>query len=132
MKEFMTVEKIMELIIGGLISCIITLAVTFAIDKIKDKKRVDVDETPTQGNIPKRSDENLSEILKYADIHDNTNCDIHVNIYSDQKSDQEERKLNSASGCSHFRDRSDFSNLLSRFKYERFHQKYFSHIRFYI
>ncbi len=47
MKEFMTVEKIMELIIGGLISCIITLAVTFAIDKIKDKKRVDVDETPT-------------------------------------------------------------------------------------
>ena len=63
MKEFMTVEKIMELIIGGLISCIITLAVTFAIDKIKDKKRVDVDETPTQGNIPKRSDENLSEIL---------------------------------------------------------------------
>ena len=88
MKEFMTVEKIMELIIGGLISCIITLAVTFAIDKIKDKKRVDVDETPTQGNIPKRSDENLSEILKYADIHDNTSCDIHVNIYSDQKSDQ--------------------------------------------
>lgn len=88
MKEFMTVEKIMELIIGGLISCIITLAVTFAIDKIKDKKRVDVDETPTQGNIPKRSDENLSEILKYADIYDNTNCDIHVNIYSDQKSDQ--------------------------------------------
>ena len=88
MKEFMTVEKIMELIIGGLISCIITLAVTFAIDKIKDKKRVDVDETPTQDNISERSDENLSDVLKYADIHDNTNCDIQINIYADQKSDQ--------------------------------------------
>lgn len=85
MKEFMTVEKIMELIIGGLISCIITLAVTFAIDKIKDKKRVDVDETPTHDDISEKSDENLSEILKYADIHDNTNCDIHVNIYSDHE-----------------------------------------------
>ena len=88
MKEFMTVEKIMELIIGGLISCIITLAVTFAIDKIKDKKRVDVDETPTHDGISERSDENLSEILKYADIHDNINCDIQVNIYTDPEKDQ--------------------------------------------
>ena len=29
-----------------------------------------------------------SEIIKYADIHDNKNCDIQVNIYADQKSDQ--------------------------------------------
>ena len=47
-----------------------------------------MDETPTHDGISERSDENLSEILKYADIHDNTNCDIHVNIYSDHKKDQ--------------------------------------------
>ena len=86
MKEFMTVEKIMELIIGGLISCIITLAVTFAIDKIKDKKRVDVDETPTQDDISESADKYFSEIK--IDIHDNANCTFHFHECTDPEKDQ--------------------------------------------
>lgn len=90
MKEFITAEKIMEMLISGVISCAIALIVGFIINKIKDKKRADVDDTPTptQDNISEKSDKTISETLKYADIHDNTNCDIQVNIYSDHKKDQ--------------------------------------------
>ena len=110
MKEFITAEKIVEMLISGLISCAVALAVNCIIEKYENKKRADVDETPTQGNIPKRSDENLSEILKYADIHDNTNCDIHVNIYSDHKKDQqsEEKQLKPSIRMFSFRECSDF------------------------
>lgn len=88
MKEFITAEKIAEMLISGVISCAVALAVNCIIEKYKNKKRADVDETPAQDNISERFDENLSDILKYTDIHDNTNCDIQVNIYADQKSDQ--------------------------------------------
>lgn len=84
MKEFITAEKIAEMLISGVISC----AVNCIIEKYKNKKRADVDKTPTQDNISERSDENLSDVLKYADIHDNTNCDIQVNIYTDPEKDQ--------------------------------------------
>ena len=88
MKEFITAEKIAEMLISGVISCAIALAVNCIIEKYKNKKRADVDKTPTQDNISERSDENLSDVLKYADIHDNTNCDIQVNIYTDPEKDQ--------------------------------------------
>lgn len=88
MKEFITAEKLMEMLISGVISCAVALAVNYIIEKYKNKKKADVDKTPTQSNISERSDENLSEITKYADIHDNTNCDIQVNIYTDHKKDQ--------------------------------------------
>lgn len=84
MKEFITAEKIAEMLISGVISC----AVNCIIEKYKNKKRADVDKTPTQDNISERSNENLSDVLKYADIHDNTNCDIQVNIYTDPEKDQ--------------------------------------------
>lgn len=88
MKEFITAEKIAEMLISGVISCAVALAANCIIEKYKNKKRVDVDETPTQDNISERSDENLSDVLKYADIHDNINCDIQVNIYTDPEKDQ--------------------------------------------
>ena len=66
MKEFITAEKIAEMLISGVISCAVALAVNCIIEKY----------------------ENLSDVLKYADIHDNTNCDIQVNIYTDPEKDQ--------------------------------------------
>lgn len=86
MKEFMTTEKIMELIIGGVISCIITLIVTFIIDKVKGKKEADVDETPTQDDISENADKYFSEIK--IDIHDNENCNFHFHEHTDPEKDQ--------------------------------------------
>lgn len=95
MKEFI-VKVIMELIDmtnNGIISFVVTVVATRYMTKGKTdvcriKERANVDKTPTQDNISERSDENLSDVLKYADIHDNTNCDIQVNIYTDPEKDQ--------------------------------------------
>ena len=88
MKEFMTIEKIMELIIGGVISCIITLIVTFIIDKVKGKKEADVIKTSAQDNISESHNKNLSEISKKIDIHDNVNCNFYFHECTDPKKDQ--------------------------------------------
>ena len=99
MKEFI-VKAIMELIDmtnNGIISFVVTVVVTRYMTKSKTdvcriKERANVDETSAQDKhdseehkyITKKS----SEIIKYADIHDNSNCDIQINICPDQKSDQ--------------------------------------------
>lgn len=88
MKEFMTTEKIMELIIGGVISCIITLIVTFIIDKVKGKKEADVIKTPAHDDISESANKRFSEINKKIDIHDNVNCTFHFHEYTDPKKDQ--------------------------------------------
>lgn len=79
MKEFI-VKVIMELIDmtnNGIISFVVTVVATRYMTKGKTdvcriKERANVDETSAQD----------------TDIHDNSNCDIQINICPDQKSDQ--------------------------------------------
>lgn len=99
MKEFI-VKAVMELIDmtnNGIISFVVTVAATRYMTKNKTdvcriKERANVDETSAQDKHDSEEHKHItkksSEIIKYADIHDNKNCDIQVNIYADQKSDQ--------------------------------------------
>ena len=88
MKEFITAEKIAEMLISGVISCAVALAVNCIIEKYENKKRADVDETPTQDDISESADKRFSEINKKIDIHDNVNCTFHFHEYTDPKKDQ--------------------------------------------
>ena len=97
MKEFI-VKAVMELIDmtnNGIISFVVTVAATRYMtknktDKSRIKERANVDETSAQDkhDSEDHTTQKSSEITKYADIHDNVGCDIQVNIYADQKSDQ--------------------------------------------
>ena len=97
MKEFI-VKGIMELIDmanNGIISFVVTVVATRYMTKGKTdvcriKERANAFQTSAQdkNNSEDHATQKSSKIIKYADIHDNTNCDIHVNIYADQKSDQ--------------------------------------------
>lgn len=88
MKEFITAEKIAEMLISGVISCAVALAVNCIIEKYKNKKRADVDKTPTQDNISESHNKNLSEISKKIDIHDNVNGNFHFHECTDPEKDQ--------------------------------------------
>ena len=86
MKEFITAEKIVEMLISGLISCAVALAVNCIIEKYENKKRADVDETPAQDDISESADKYFSEIK--IDIHDNANCTFHFHECTDPEKDQ--------------------------------------------
>ncbi|CUQ22744.1 Uncharacterised protein [Anaerostipes hadrus] len=97
MKEF-AVKLIMELVDmanSGMISFIVTVVATRymtknKIDKRRIKKRANASQTSAQDkhDSEEHTTNKSSDITKYADIHDNIGCDIQVNIYPDQKSDQ--------------------------------------------
>lgn len=86
MKEFITAEKIVEMLISGLISCAVALVVNCIIEKYKNKKRANVDEILAQDNISDSSHKCFSEIK--IDIHDNANCTFHFHECTDPEKDQ--------------------------------------------
>ena len=99
MKEFAAklIIELVDMINNGIISFIITVVVTRYItknktDKSRIKKRANASQTSAQDQHDSEEHKHItkksSEITKYADIHDNKNCNIQVNIYPDQKSDQ--------------------------------------------
>ena len=97
MKEFI-VKVIIELIDmanNGIISFVVTVIVTrymakSKINQYRIKERANADKTSAQDkhDSEDHTTQKSSEIMKYADIHDNVGCDIQVNIYADQKSNQ--------------------------------------------
>lgn len=97
MKEFVVkaIMDLVDMVNNGIISFVVTVVATRYMtesktDKSRIKERANVDETSAQDrhDSEDHTTQKSSEIIKYADIHDNKNCDIQVNIYADQKSDQ--------------------------------------------
>ena len=97
MKEFIVkvIMELVDMVNNGIISFVVTVVATRYMtesktDKSRIKERANVDETSAQDkhDSEEHTTQKSSEITKYADIHDNVGCDIQVNIYADQKSDQ--------------------------------------------
>jgi len=87
--------ELVDMVNNGIISFVVTVVATRYMtesktDKSRIKERANVDETSAQDkhDSEEHTTQKSSEITKYADIHDNVGCDIQVNIYADQKSDQ--------------------------------------------
>lgn len=87
--------ELVDMVNNGIISFVVTVVATRYMtesktDKSRIKERANVDETSAQDkhDSEDHTTQKSSEITKYADIHDNVGCDIQVNIYADQKSDQ--------------------------------------------
>ena len=99
MKEFIVkvIMELVDMVNNGIISFVVTVVATRYMtesktDKSRIKERANVDETSAQDKHDSEEHKHItkksSEIIKYADIHDNSNCDIQINICPDQKSDQ--------------------------------------------